>query len=96
MDNVRYTAKRLAEIVGATPKQVEALLGRKDGLAPAAAGPVDLAPRVVTELRAALRGSTGDALARVLAAPEAEVEAALAALAARGQVERRGTRWFVT
>jgi chromosome partitioning protein len=38
MDNVRYTAKRLAEIVGATPKQVEATLGRKDGL-----GPEDLA-----------------------------------------------------
>ena len=34
MDNVRYTAKRLAEIVGATPKQVEGALGRKDGFAP--------------------------------------------------------------
>jgi chromosome partitioning protein len=34
MENVRYTAKRLAEIVGATPKQVEAALGRKDGFAP--------------------------------------------------------------
>src|SRR5512133_1023356 len=34
MDNVRYTAKRLAEIVGATPKQVEAALGKKDGFAP--------------------------------------------------------------
>jgi chromosome partitioning protein len=30
MDNVRYTAKRLAEIVGATPKQVEAALGRRE------------------------------------------------------------------
>jgi chromosome partitioning protein len=34
MDNVRYTAKRLAEIVGATPKQVEGALGRRDGFAP--------------------------------------------------------------
>lgn len=31
MENVRYTAKRLAEIVGATEKQVTAALGRKDG-----------------------------------------------------------------
>jgi chromosome partitioning protein len=31
VDKVRYTAKRLAEIVGATPKQVEATLGRRDG-----------------------------------------------------------------
>jgi chromosome partitioning protein len=35
MENVRYTAKRLAEIVGATPKQVEGALGRKDGFGPA-------------------------------------------------------------
>jgi len=34
MHNVRYTAKRLAEIVGATPKQVEAALGKKDAFAP--------------------------------------------------------------
>src|SRR5512138_2466257 len=34
MENVRYSAKRLAEIVGATPKQVEAALGRKDPFAP--------------------------------------------------------------
>ncbi|BDG02777.1 ParA family protein [Anaeromyxobacter oryzae] len=34
MENVRYTAKRLAEIVGATEKQVVAALGKKDGLAP--------------------------------------------------------------
>lgn len=35
MENVRYTAKRLAEIVGATPKQVEGALGRRtDGFAP--------------------------------------------------------------
>lgn len=34
MDNVRYTARRLGEIVGATPKQVEAALGKKDAFAP--------------------------------------------------------------
>jgi chromosome partitioning protein len=34
MENVRYTAKRLAEIVGATPKQVEAALGRRDAFTP--------------------------------------------------------------
>jgi len=34
MDKVRYSAKRLAEIVGATPKQVEGALGKKDGFAP--------------------------------------------------------------
>lgn len=35
MENVRYSAKRLAEIVGATQKQVEGALGRKDELGPA-------------------------------------------------------------
>src|SRR5512133_1375546 len=34
MDNVRYTAKRLAEILGVTPKQVEGALGRRDGFSP--------------------------------------------------------------
>ncbi|HEX9242599.1 MAG TPA: AAA family ATPase [Anaeromyxobacter sp.] len=34
MENVRYSAKRLGEIVGATPKQVEHALGRRDGFAP--------------------------------------------------------------
>jgi chromosome partitioning protein len=34
MEKVRYTAKRLAEIVGATPKQVEGALGRRDRFAP--------------------------------------------------------------
>ena len=57
---------------------------------------VDLEPRVVAELRAALRGGTEAGLASLLGAPAARVEAALAALAARGQVERRGTRWFVS
>ncbi|ABC83601.1 ParA family protein [Anaeromyxobacter dehalogenans] len=31
MENVRYTSKRLAQIVGATEKQVVSALGRKDG-----------------------------------------------------------------
>src|SRR5512141_973698 len=34
MENVRYTAKRLAEIGGATPRQVESALGKRDGFAP--------------------------------------------------------------
>jgi chromosome partitioning protein len=34
MDKVRYSAKRLAQIVGATPKQVEGALGKKDAFAP--------------------------------------------------------------
>jgi chromosome partitioning protein len=34
MENVRYTAKRLAEIIGATEKQVAAALGKKDGFTP--------------------------------------------------------------
>ena len=34
MDNIRYTAKRLAEIVGVTPRQVEGALGKKDAFAP--------------------------------------------------------------
>ena len=34
MENIRYTAKRLAQVVGVTEKQVVAALGRKDGFAP--------------------------------------------------------------
>src|SRR5512138_1984144 len=34
MENVRYTAKRLAEIVGATQRQVESALGKKDAFVP--------------------------------------------------------------
>lgn len=37
MENVKYSAKRLAEIVGATQRQVESALGRKEGF-----GPTDL------------------------------------------------------
>jgi hypothetical protein len=56
----------------------------------------ELEPRIVAELRAALRGCTGEQLGSVLGAPAGRVDAALAALAARGAVERRGTRWFVS
>jgi chromosome partitioning protein len=35
MENVKYSAKRLAEIVGATQRQVESALGRKEGFGPA-------------------------------------------------------------
>jgi HEAT repeat protein len=65
-----------------------------DAPAPAP-GAQDLEPRVVAELRAALRGATEAHLSSILGAPAARVEAALAALGARGAVERRGTRWFV-
>jgi chromosome partitioning protein len=34
MENVRYTVKRLAEIVGATPRQVEGALGKRDLFGP--------------------------------------------------------------
>jgi chromosome partitioning protein len=34
MESIRYSSKRLAEIVGATPKQVEAALGKRDGFGP--------------------------------------------------------------
>jgi hypothetical protein len=56
----------------------------------------DLEPRILAELRAALRGCSGEQLAAALGAPAGQVDAALAALAARGGVERRGTRWFVS
>jgi HEAT repeat protein len=56
----------------------------------------DLEARVVTEIRAALRGCSADGLAAVLAAPAPRIEAALATLGARGAVERRGTRWFMS
>jgi hypothetical protein len=59
-------------------------------------GAPDLEPRVVAELRAALRGATEAGLAATLRAPQDRVEAALASLAARGAVERRGTRWYVS
>jgi chromosome partitioning protein len=35
MENVRYSLKRMAEILGATSKQVAELLGKKDGFSPA-------------------------------------------------------------
>jgi hypothetical protein len=56
----------------------------------------DLDTRIVSEIRAALRGCTADDLAAALSAPQPHVDAALAALAARGTVARRGTRWFMS
>jgi chromosome partitioning protein len=34
MENLRYSVKRLAEIVGATPRQVEGVLGKRDAYGP--------------------------------------------------------------
>jgi chromosome partitioning protein len=34
MENLRYSLKRLAEVVGATPRQVEGVLGRRDAYGP--------------------------------------------------------------
>jgi HEAT repeat protein len=61
----------------------------------AAGGGDDLAPRVIGEIRAALRGCTPDALATILAVPPGHVEAVLASLASSGTIARRGTRWFM-
>jgi hypothetical protein len=61
-----------------------------------AAGPADeLEARVIGEIRAALRGATPADLCGVLGADPSRVEAALAALAARGALAKRGTRWFM-
>jgi len=49
---------------------------------------------IVTEVRAALRGRSAEDLFRLIAAEPAAVEAALAALVARGTLARRGTRFF--
>jgi chromosome partitioning protein len=45
MENLRYSVKRLAEIVGATPRQVDAALGKRDAYG----------PEVLPELREKLR-----------------------------------------
>jgi hypothetical protein len=55
-----------------------------------------LEPRILAELRSALRGCAEEQLASVLEASPADVGAALAALATRGAAERRGTRWFTS
>jgi chromosome partitioning protein len=66
MENVRYTAKRLAEIVGATARQVEATLGKQDGYVPEdlvrlrtalERPPEPLAPRIQLFLN--FKGGTG-------------------------------------
>jgi len=56
----------------------------------------DLDAGLLAELRAALRGNTSDGLAAALRAPRARVDAALEALAVRGAVALRGTRWFTS
>jgi hypothetical protein len=56
----------------------------------------DLDARIVSEVRAALRGCTPDGLAGALGVPQVRVEAALEALAVRGTLARRGTRWFTS
>jgi len=45
MENVRYSVKRLAEIVGATPRQVEGALGKRDAYGP------DLLPQLREKLK---------------------------------------------
>jgi hypothetical protein len=56
----------------------------------------DLDTRIVSEIRAALRGCTAVGLAAALATPQPPIDAALEALAVRGTVARRGTRWFMS
>jgi DNA-binding IclR family transcriptional regulator len=63
--------------------------------APAAPGS-DLDAQILSEIRAALRGCTSEGLASTLGTPQPRVDAALEALAVRGAVARRGTRWFMS
>ena len=83
---------RGGEAVGVAPRTAVAVV---EAPAPSA-GPSELDSRIVAELRASLRGCTEATLASLLRAPPADVESSLAALAARGTVARRGTRWFVS
>ena len=66
MENIRYTAKRLADILSSTAKQVEATLGKKDGYPPEdlqtlrtalRRAPAAIAPRVQLFLN--FKGGTG-------------------------------------
>jgi chromosome partitioning protein len=66
MENVRYSAKRLAEILGIPAKQVESRLGKRDGYAPAdlaalrqqlGSAPAAFPPRVQLFLN--FKGGTG-------------------------------------
>jgi chromosome partitioning protein len=66
MENVRYSAKRLAQVVGATERQVVSALGRKDGFGPddlpvlrqkLGRGPEPFPPRVQLFLN--FKGGTG-------------------------------------
>jgi len=64
-----------------------------DAPEPAAPGQ-GLEATLVAEVRAALRGCTADDLAAATGEPHARIEASLQALAARGALALRGTRWF--
>jgi len=75
-----------------TPRTAVAVVAAAPTTPPAS----DLDARIVAEIRAALRGCTPDGLASALSAPQPRVEAALEALAVRGAVARRGTRWFMS
>ena len=56
----------------------------------------DLEPRIVGEIRAALRGCTIDGLAGALGEPAARVGSALQVLLGKNVVAQRGTRWFMS
>ena len=65
-------------------------------LDPARATDTELSQSILVEVRAALRGCTAENLAAALGAPAAAIDAALAALAARGTLVQRGARWFMS
>lgn len=58
--------------------------------------PAVLEARVISEIRAALRGCTAEGLAAALGEPAPRVASALQALLASGTVAQRGTRWFMS
>ncbi len=87
---------RSATAIAATAAPAAARAPRAAVAVVEAFGPGELAPRIVAELRAALRGCTEATLSSVLGAGAALVDTTLAALAAQGSVEKRGTRWFTT
>jgi len=63
--------------------------------AASAAAVTPLGTSILLEVRASLRGCTAEDLAAVLEAPEADVDAALAALEGSGALVKRGPRWFM-
>ncbi|ABC83602.1 HEAT repeat protein [Anaeromyxobacter dehalogenans 2CP-C] len=83
------TSSRRAAVQG-SPRTAVAVAVRE--AAPADPG---LDAGIVGEVRIALRGCTAADLSAVLGAPQPRVDAALAALAARGALVQRGARWFM-